>query len=86
MNQLVFGEDGTSVRDVMVGGRFVVRDRRLLTVDLPALAASAEALRSRMLERNTERRRTFECVVPAINEFCPALARTAWPINRYCGC
>ena len=44
--QMVMGEDGTSVVDVMVGGRFVVRERRLLTVDLPALAARAAELRA----------------------------------------
>ena len=86
VNQLVFGEDGTSVREVMIGGRFVVRDGRLLTVDLPALAARAEALRIRMLERNAERRSAFECVVPLLYDFCPSLTRTKWPFSRYCGC
>ena len=40
MIQVVMGEDGTSVADVMVGGRSSCGPR-LLTVDLPALAARA---------------------------------------------
>jgi 5-methylthioadenosine/S-adenosylhomocysteine deaminase len=38
-NHLVYGEDGSSVRLVMVDGRTVVRDGRVLTVDEDALIA-----------------------------------------------
>lgn len=86
VTQLVFGEDGTSVHSVMIGGRFVVRDRRLLTVDLPRLAAQAAEARAAMNERGAGRRSRFECIAPALADFCPALARTPWPINRWCGC
>ena len=86
VTQLVFGEDGTSVHSVMIGGRFVVRDRRLLTVDLPRLAAQAAEVRAAMNERGADRRSRFECIAPALADFCPALARTPWPINRWCGC
>jgi guanine deaminase len=78
--------DGTSVHSVMIGGRFVVRDRRLLTVDLPRLAAQAAEARAVMDERSTDRRSRFECLALALADFCPALARTPWPINRWCGC
>ncbi len=37
INQLVHCEDGTAVESVMVGGRMVVADRRVLTVDLARL-------------------------------------------------
>ena len=88
VTQLVFGEDGTSVHSVMIGGRFVVRDRKLLTVDLPRLAAQAAEARAAMTmnERSADRRSRFECIAPALADFCPALARTPWPINRWCGC
>ena len=86
VNQLVFGEDGTSVDSVMVGGRFVVRGRKLLTVDLPRLAAQAAEMRALMNERLAGKRAAFECIAPAIADFCPALARSPWPVNRWCGC
>ena len=86
LNQMVFAEDGTSVDAVMIGGRFVVRGRRLLTVDLAALSDQAADLRAE-LERSTRpAKRRFDCVAPIIADFCPALAMTEWPINRWCSC
>jgi guanine deaminase len=84
--QIVLGEDGTSVADVMVGGRYVVRQRRLLTIDLPALATRAASLRADMNARSVGSRQRYDAVVPILNDFCPALARTDWHINRWCGC
>lgn len=43
-NHLVYGEDGSAVRVVMVGGRVVVRDGRVLTVDEDALLAEVREL------------------------------------------
>ena len=84
--QLVMGEDGTSVADVMVAGRFVVRGRRLLNIDLPALAARAASLRADMNARAAASRQRYDAVAPILNDFCPALARSEWHINRWCGC
>ena len=70
----------------MIGGRFVVRERKLLTVDLPRLAAQAAQARERMEARNAGRRSNFECVAPIVADFCPALAARPWHINRWCGC
>ena len=48
LNQLAYTEDGLSVRHVMVGGRFIVRDRQLRTIDLQALARRASAAQARL--------------------------------------
>ena len=70
------------VAQLVFGGRFVVRDRRLLTVDLPRLAAQAAEACAVMNERSTDRRSRFACIAAVLADFCPALARTPWPINR----
>ena len=44
VNQLVHCEDGTAVDSVMVGGRMVVENRRILTVDLARLRDRAAAV------------------------------------------
>ena len=48
VNQLVHAEDGTAVDGVMIGGRMVVENRRVLTVDLARLRDRAEAARDRL--------------------------------------
>ena len=45
-NQLVHTENGGAVTHVMIGGRMIVENRRLTTVDLAALARDAEAARA----------------------------------------
>jgi len=46
--QLVYASKSTDVTDVMINGRWVMRDRRLLTVDEEALLAEARALATRI--------------------------------------
>jgi len=48
VNQLVHTEDGTAVASVMIGGRLVVDNRRLLTVDLDPLRDRVAAARERL--------------------------------------
>ncbi len=40
---LLFGVNASHVRDVMVGGRWIVRDRRHLLIDEASLAARCRA-------------------------------------------
>ncbi len=46
--QIVYASKSTDVTDVMINGRWVMRDRRLLTVDEEALLAEARALATRI--------------------------------------
>ena len=85
MNQLVHAEDGTGVHSVMIGGRMVVEDRRLLTVDLGKLARDAEAARERLAATTAPMKALFERLAPVVGSFCPALARTPYHVHRYVG-
>lgn len=49
--QLVWGTDGRTVRDVLVGGEVVVRDGRSTRIDEDALAADARRASAALLER-----------------------------------
>ncbi|WP_434740037.1 amidohydrolase family protein [Micromonospora sp. SH-82] len=49
--QLVWGAAGHTVRDVLVDGRPVVRDRRITTVDVDALRTEATQRRAALLRR-----------------------------------
>jgi guanine deaminase len=83
VNQMVHAEDGTSVRHVMIGGGFVVRDRRLLTLDLAKLAREAEAARERLEALNAGMRELFARLEPVVASFCPALAAQPYHVRRY---
>jgi putative selenium metabolism protein SsnA len=48
---LLFGLDRSHVRSTMVAGRFVLRDRRIATVDEAAVLAAARAAAGRLWER-----------------------------------
>ena len=52
VNQLVNTEDGTAVRDVMVGAKFVLRDGVLPGLDWPRIAARARDAAARLAEAN----------------------------------
>jgi guanine deaminase len=82
-NALVHTEDGSAVHSVMVGGRMVVEERRLVNVDLAKLARDAESARARLEKLNRENRKLYERLEPVVGSFCPGLARTPLHIHRY---
>jgi 5-methylthioadenosine/S-adenosylhomocysteine deaminase len=84
-NQLVHTEDGAAVRHVMVGGRMIVENRRVTTVDVAALAREAEAARQRLARVNAPGRALYERLAPIVGRYCPGLAHTPYHITRYVG-
>ena len=83
VNQLVHVEDSTAVRHVMIGGRLVVRDRTLTTVDLPRLAREAEAARERLEQANAGVKALVEKLSVVVGSFCPGLAAQPYHVRRY---
>jgi 5-methylthioadenosine/S-adenosylhomocysteine deaminase len=83
VNQIVHAEDGTAVRDVMVGGRLIVRDGRLTTVDLDALRSAAEEQRLRHERDTRPQRALFDRLAPIVARVGPAIAAGRLPVRRY---
>ena len=84
-NQLVHTENGGAVRHVMIGGRMIVQDRRLTTVDLAVLARDAEAARQRLEAVNAPAKALYERLAPVVGRFCPGLAHVPYHAARYVG-
>jgi len=84
-NQLVHTEDGSAVSHVMIGGRMIVQDRRLTTVDVAALAREAEAARERLARLNAPGKELYERLATVVGRFCPGLAHAPYHITRYVG-
>ena len=73
VHQVVHVEDSTAMRHVMVGGRFVVENRRVLGVDMDAIGRRAATTAERLRAANRETRATAERIAPLISRFCHAL-------------
>jgi 5-methylthioadenosine/S-adenosylhomocysteine deaminase len=83
VNQIVHTEDGTAVHSVMIGGRMVVENRKLLTVDLAKLAAHAEASQARRAPLTGQAKKLYDRLEKVVGTFCPGLAKTPLHIHRY---
>ena len=84
-NQLVHTEDGTAVHSVMIGGRMVVENRKLLTVDLADLARKAEKSRERLAKANKPSKALYDRLEKIVGTFCPGLAKQPLHIDRFGG-
>jgi guanine deaminase len=73
VNQIVFAEDGTGVDSVMSGGRWLVRERQLLTVDVEALRRQAEEAVDRLRTVNAGARALGEQLHPIVGHYCSGL-------------
>lgn len=74
--QLVNGESGAAIDSVMVGGRFILQDGRLLTVDEAKLRRDAEEARARLDAANAGSMRIARSLEEWVGAFCIAQART----------
>ena len=83
VNQLVHTEDGTAVASVMIGGRLVVDNRRLTTIDFDRLRDRVAAARERLAAANADSRCLYEALEPVVGSYCPGLAGTPYHLHRY---
>jgi cytosine/adenosine deaminase-related metal-dependent hydrolase len=81
-NQLVNTEDGAAVRDVMIGGRFVLKDGVLPGLDWPSIAIRARDAAARLAEANAGAREAAERLAPVVSHFCVGLGRCAHDLPR----
>ena len=85
LNQVVNVEDGTAVEHVMVDGRFAVRDRKLVSMDLEALRGRINDTAAALLEATQPLKRNADRISPHVAAFCRTLIEQAHPFNRYAG-
>jgi guanine deaminase len=74
-NQLVWTEDGSAVADVMIGGAWKLRDRKVLGLDEAKLARDAQEAADRLRGVNVEARAWCEELAPHVACHCRALAK-----------
>jgi 5-methylthioadenosine/S-adenosylhomocysteine deaminase len=80
--QMVFGENGASVQTVMIGGRVVFHDGKLLTLDEARLRREAEAAAQRLDQANADLFASGAAVARFVGAFCAAQGCTGHPLPR----
>lgn len=85
-NGLVHIEDGSAVHSVMIGGKLVVDNHKLVTIDLATLARNVESARARLERLNRDHRKLYERLLPIVGTYCPGLAKTPLHIHRFGAC
>jgi guanine deaminase len=82
LQQLVFAESGAAVRSVMIDGRFVLREGRMLTIAEGRLRQRAEAAAARLDAQNAEALRGADLFRDLVGQFCMAHARQPFQVRR----
>jgi guanine deaminase len=70
LDQIVFAETGAALREVMIAGRMVFADDRVLTLDEPALRARATEAAARLDTASAETRLMNEAASLVVQSFC----------------
>ena len=84
INQLVYCENGVSVTDVMIDGRWVLRRGEFTTINANALYARARTLSSDMQERVQEQYRRTEPLASVLREAYLAAMNIVWSDQEGC--
>jgi 5-methylthioadenosine/S-adenosylhomocysteine deaminase len=82
LQQMVLAENGAAIDSVMIDGRFIVRDRRLLTVDEARLRQEAEEAVARLDMANADAARAANQFRDLVGHFCMAHARAPFHVHR----
>jgi guanine deaminase len=80
--QMVFGENGASVHTVMIGGRIVFHDGKLLTLDEPLLRRQAQEAVNRLDQANAGPYASAAAVARLVGAFCAAQGCTGHAMPR----
>jgi len=83
VTQIVFTESGAAVNSVMIGGRMILDDGRLTTIDEERLRIKVEAAVERLRNVNAERRAFTAKLEEFVGAFCIGLCRSPYHVHRY---
>jgi 5-methylthioadenosine/S-adenosylhomocysteine deaminase len=83
LNALVYAETGADVSTVLVGGRVVLDNGRVLTVDEEQLWSQAQDAADRLRTQNTTAWALAAQLQPYVAAACRAAAALPYPVSRY---
>ena len=85
VNQIVHTEDGSAVHSVMIAGRMVLENRKLLNIDLAQVKKNAEKAKERLDKGRKPAKALYDKLEKVVNTFCPGLAKQPLHMDRFAG-
>jgi hypothetical protein len=85
VNALVYAETGADVETVLVDGRVVLEQGRVLGVDEARLRAQAQEAASRLRTVNAAAWALAARLQPHVGAACRTAAQAPYPVDRYAG-
>jgi cytosine/adenosine deaminase-related metal-dependent hydrolase len=83
LEQVVYCEVGSSVRTVLVGGRVVVEEGRVTTIDEEALLQEADEVGLRIAADAGRAGGFVRWLLPSVRQAYFEVNRAEWAVNRY---
>jgi 5-methylthioadenosine/S-adenosylhomocysteine deaminase len=82
-NQLVYAEDGSAIRAVMVAGKMLYENGRFLTIDYPALVMRARTMAAELVGATAGLKAMIERFQPIVGQYCSGLVAGAPPFQPH---
>lgn len=83
-NQLVYGEDGSAIKTVMVDGRVLYHEGQFVTIDYPSLVGRARTMAAELAVETSDLRSMVERFEPIVQQYCAGLATAPLGLRRLC--
>jgi 5-methylthioadenosine/S-adenosylhomocysteine deaminase len=82
-NQLVYAEDGSAIKAVMVAGKMLYENGRFLTIDYPALVMRARTMAAELVGATAGLKAMIERFQPIVGQYCSGLVAGAPPFQPH---
>ncbi len=82
-NQIVYGEDGSAIKSVMVAGKILYESGKHLTIDYPALVRRARTIAFELVEKTAGLKTMIERFQPIVGQYCHGLVINAPPFEPH---
>jgi 5-methylthioadenosine/S-adenosylhomocysteine deaminase len=78
-NQLVYAEDGSAIKSVMVAGKMLYENGQHLTIDYPNLVMRARNVAAELVDATAGLKTMIERFQPIVGQYCAGLVAGAPP-------
>jgi 5-methylthioadenosine/S-adenosylhomocysteine deaminase len=82
-NQIVYGEDGSAIKAVMVAGKMLYENGRHLTIDYPRLVQRARTMAAELAGATAGLKAMIERFQPIVGQYCSGLVAGAPPFEPH---